>query len=381
MKTSLARARSKWSWVTRPDAGLVPYLEKLHFNLVGYGCTTCIGNSGPLPDEVAAAAVQKLTPTRNAAVLSGNQKFRRTHKFFGCERELSPASPPLVVAYALAGRVDLDLVNEPIGQDGSGKDVFLREILWPTPEEVQTAVKKSVRQEMFAKQYAEVFGGDAQWNSIHVPQGDLYDWSDKSTYIKRAPYFDEMSAENVRDYKNMRALAMLGDSITTDHISPALAGNIAADSCRCRKYLISLGVKPADFNTPMARAAEAIEVMVREYARQARSAVSKIKWRLEPKADGPLILLQRMTACSSTTPRCVTATSASRAGDRRRQGIRQRIVHATGRAPKACLLLGVRAVIAESFERIPSLKPARSAPGQSPPLEFVGRTDIANPWG
>ncbi len=336
VKTSLAPG-SKVVMDYLNDAGLVPYLEKLHFNLVGYGCTTCIGNSGPLPDEVAAAVQkEKLTV---ASVLSGNRNFEG--RINSLVRANYLASPPLVVAYALAGRVDVDLVNEAIGQDSSGKDVFLHE-LWPTPEEVQTAVKKSVRQEMFAKQYSEVFGGDQQWNSIHVPQGDLYDWSEKSTYIKRAPYFDEMSAENVRDYEKMRALAVLGDSITTDHISPA--GNIAVDSA-AGQYLISLGVKPADFDSYGARRGNH-EVMVRGTLANVR-----LRNQMAPGTEGG------WTTHLPSNDRLFIYDAAVRY---RQEGVPLVIVagkeYGSGSsrdwAAKGVLLLGVRAVIAESFERI-----------------------------
>ena len=336
VKTSLAPG-SKVVMDYLNDAGLVPYLEKLHFNLVGYGCTTCIGNSGPLPDEVAAAVQkEKLTV---ASVLSGNRNFEG--RINSLVRANYLASPPLVVAYALAGRVDMDLVNEPIGQDPSGHDVFLRD-LWPTPEEVQTAVKKSVRQEMFAKQYAEVFGGDQQWNSIHVPHGDLYDWSDKSTYIKRAPYFDEMSAENVRDYKSMRALAVLGDSITTDHISPA--GNIAVDSA-AGKYLVSLGVKPADFNSYGARRGNH-EVMVRGTLANVRlknqmAPGTEGGWTTHlPSNDRLFIYDAAMRYREERVPLVIVAGKEYGSGSSRDW------------AAKGVLLLGVRAVIAESFERI-----------------------------
>ena len=193
-----------------------------------------------------------------AAVLSGNRNF---------EGRVNPlvranylASPPLVVAYALAGRVDMDLVNEPLGEDKDGKAVYLRDI-WPTNQEVQAAVKKSVRREMFAKEYSQVFEGDAQWKAIKVPAGDRYQWDEASTYIKRAPYFDDLvnPATHVKDFSGVRALAVLGDSITTDHISPA--GNIAKDS-PAGHYLISLGVKPGDFNSYGARRGNH-EVMVR----------------------------------------------------------------------------------------------------------------------
>src|SRR6202789_846626 len=238
------------------DAGLTPYLEKLQFNLVGYGCTTCIGNSGPLPEDVASAVQkEKLTV---AAVLSGNRNF---------EGRVNPlvranylASPPLVVAYALAGRVDVDLANDAIGQDQKGADVFLRDI-WPSSEEVQAAVKTSVRAEMFHKQYSEVFQGDERWNSVQVPTGDLYEWTEKSTYVRKPPYFENMvdPKTSVKDLADLRVLAMLGDSVTTDHISPA--GNIPADS-PAGKFLIEHGVKPGDFNSYGARRGNH-EVMVR----------------------------------------------------------------------------------------------------------------------
>ncbi len=335
VKTSLAPG-SKVVMDYLNDAGLVPYLEKLHFNLVGYGCTTCIGNSGPLPDEVAAAVQSgKLTV---AAVLSGNRNFEG--RINSLVRANYLASPPLVVAYALAGRMDLDLVNEPIGQDGSGKDVFLREI-WPSTEEVQAAVKQSVHQEMFAKQYAEVFGGDAQWNSIHVPHGDLYAWSDKSTYIKRAPYFDEKAA-GIHDFEKMRTLALLGDSITTDHISPA--GNIAVDSA-AGKYLISLGVKPADFNSYGARRGNH-EVMVRGTLANVR-----LRNQMAPGTEGG------WTTHLPSNERMFIYDAAIKY---RGEGVPLMIIagkeYGSGSsrdwAAKGVLLLGVRAVIAESFERI-----------------------------
>src|SRR3954453_9594410 len=229
------------------DAGLVPFLEALNFHLVGYGCTTCIGNSGPLPETVAEAVQKEKLVV--AAVLSGNRNF---------EGRINPlvranylASPPLVVAYAIAGRVDIDLQSEPIGLDQKGKKVYLKDI-WPTTEEVNAAVKQSVRSEMFAKQYAEVFQGDAQWNGIHVPLGDIYEWEADSTYIKKPPYFDNMvdPTAPIQDMQGLRVLAMLGDSVTTDHISPA--GSIPVDS-PAGKYLIGLGVKACDFNSYGAR--------------------------------------------------------------------------------------------------------------------------------
>jgi aconitate hydratase len=338
VKTSLAPG-SKVVMDYLSDAGLLPYLEALQFHLVGFGCTTCIGNSGPLPDAVAAAVQkEKLTV---AAVLSGNRNF---------EGRVNPlvranylASPPLVVAYALAGRVDVDIANDPIGQDSSGRDVYLREI-WPTPEEVQTMVGKSVRREMFAKEYSEVFAGDAQWNSIRTAAGDLYDWTGKSTYIQRPPYFDKMAdpATNVRDMAGLRVLAMLGDSVTTDHISPA--GNIAVDSA-AGKYLISLGVKPADFNSYGARRGNH-EVMVRGTLANIRlrnqmAPGTEGSWTTHvPSGERMLIYDASVRYQGEGVPLLIIAGKEYGSGSSRDW------------AAKGVLLLGVRAVIAESFERI-----------------------------
>ncbi len=321
------------------DAGLVPFLEKLQFNLVGYGCTTCIGNSGPLPDEVAAAVQSgKLTV---ASVLSGNRNFEG--RINSLVRANYLASPPLVVAYALAGSVDIDLTKEPLGQDSSGKDVFLKEI-WPTPEEVRAMVEKSVRREMFAKQYSEVFGGDKQWNSIKIAAGDRFDWSDKSTYIKKAPYFDHLvdGVKQLGDMKNVRALAVLGDSVTTDHISPA--GNIAVDS-PAGKYLISLGVKPADFNSYGSRRGNH-EVMVRGTLANIRlrnqmAPGTEGGWTTHlPSNEKMFIYDASVKYIADGVPLLIIAGKEYGAGSSRDW------------AAKGVLLLGVRAVIAESFERI-----------------------------
>ena len=338
VKTSLAPG-SKVVMDYLTDAGLMPALEKLKFNLVGYGCTTCIGNSGPLPDEVAAGvAKEKLTV---AAVLSGNRNF---------EGRVNPlvkanylASPPLVVAYAIAGRVDLDLANEPLGQDPSGKNVFLRDI-WPSNEEVQAAVKKSVRREMFAKEYSEVFEGDASWRGIKVPQGDQYIWDDASTYIKRAPYFDAMvdPKTHVKDLHGLHTLVMVGDSVTTDHISPA--GNIAKDS-PAAQYLQSLGVKPADFNSYGARRGNH-EVMVRgTFAnirlRNQMAPGTEGGWtRYVPTGEQMSIYDASVKYQQNGTPLLVIAGKEYGTGSSRDW------------AAKGTLLLGVKAVIAESFERI-----------------------------
>ena len=336
VKTSLAPG-SKVVMDYLNDAGLVPYLEKLHFNLVGYGCTTCIGNSGPLPDDVAAAVQkEKLTV---AAVLSGNRNFEG--RINSLVRANYLASPPLVVAYALAGRVDVDLTREPLGKDSSGRDVFLREI-WPSPEEVRKIVEKSVRREMFAKEYAEVFGGDAQWNSIHVPEGDLYAWAGQSTYIKRAPYFDRMGDANLGDLRGVRVLALLGDSVTTDHISPA--GSIAVDS-PAGKYLISLGVKPADFNSYGSRRGNH-EVMVRGTLANVRlrnqmAPGTEGGWTTHlPSNERMFIYDASMRYQQEGVPLLIIAGKEYGSGSSRDW------------AAKGVLLLGVRAVIAESFERI-----------------------------
>src|SRR4051794_984380 len=242
VKTSLAPG-SKVVLDYLSDAGLMPYLERLNFHLVGYGCTTCIGNSGPLPDNVASAVTGgKLNV---AAVLSGNRNFEgRVNPLV---RSNYLASPPLVVAYAIAGRVDIDLTKEPLGKDPNGKKVYLKDI-WPSHDEVDAAVKASARTEFFEKEYAEVFAGDSNWSSLKVPTGSIYEWSDHSTYIKQPPYFETLvdPLTFVRDLTGLRVLAVLGDSVTTDHISPA--GSIPVDS-PAGKYLVSLDVKPSDFNS------------------------------------------------------------------------------------------------------------------------------------
>jgi len=338
VKTSLAPG-SKVVMEYLADAGLLPYLEELKFNLVGFGCTTCIGNSGPLPEEVGSVVIkEKLTV---AAVLSGNRNF---------EGRVNPlvranylASPPLVVAYALAGRVDMDLVNEPLGEDQAGKAVYLRDI-WPTNQEVQAAVKKSVRREMFAKEYSQVFEGDAQWKAIKFPAGDRYLWDEASTYIKRAPYFDDLvnPATHVKDFSGVRALAVLGDSITTDHISPA--GNIAKDS-PAGHYLISLGVKPGDFNSYGARRGNH-EVMVR-----GTLANIRLRNQMAPGTEGGWT-----THVPSNEVMFIYDASVKYQKD----GVPLLIIagkeYGSGSsrdwAAKGVLLLGVKAVIAESFERI-----------------------------
>jgi aconitate hydratase len=321
------------------DAGLTPYLEQLKFNLVGYGCTTCIGNSGPLPEPVADAVQKgKLTV---AAVLSGNRNFEG--RINSLVRANYLASPPLVVAYALAGRVDIDLASEPIGAGSNGQGVYLKDI-WPSPEEVQAVVKRSVRAEMFQKEYSEVFQGDDRWNSVKVPSGDQYEWSDKSTYIRKPPYFDNMvdPATSVKDLTGLRVLAMLGDSVTTDHISPA--GNIPADS-PAGKFLIAHGVKPGDFNSYGARRGNH-EVMVRGTFANIRlrnllAPGTEGGWTTHaPSGEKMFIYDASVKYQEEDTPLLIIAGKEYGSGSSRDW------------AAKGTLLLGVRAVIAESFERI-----------------------------
>ena len=221
-------------------SGLTPYLEKLGFNLVGYGCTTCIGNSGPLPAEVSAAVNEHDLSV--VSVLSGNRNF---------EGRINPdvkmnylASPPLVVAYALAGTMDIDLLTEPLGHDPAGEPVTLSDI-WPTDAEIQEVVTTAIASETFTREYADVFAGDEQWQTLHTPTGDTFEWDPRSTYVRKPPYFDGMKVtpSPVTDVTGARLLAILGDSVTTDHISPA--GSIKVDSPAGR-FLPSKGFRPRD---------------------------------------------------------------------------------------------------------------------------------------
>jgi aconitate hydratase len=255
VKTSLAPGSKVVADYYR-EAGLMPYLEQLKFHLVGFGCTTCIGNSGPVLESVSQAAQKENVVV--AGVLSGNRNF---------EGRINPlvkanylASPPLVVAYALAGTVDIDLTTDPLGRDSSGQPVYLRDI-WPSDEEVRSAVRSAVNPGMFQHEYAHAFDGDRNWQTLPVPTGGIYHWDERSTYIKKPPYFDAMADPNqpLADFHGMRVLALLGDSVTTDHISPA--GSIPKDGPAGR-YLIAQGVEPKDFNSFGARRGNH-EVMVR----------------------------------------------------------------------------------------------------------------------
>jgi aconitate hydratase len=320
-------------------AGLTPYLESLRFHLVGYGCTTCIGNSGPLSDPISKAI--KDNNLVAVSVLSGNRNF---------EGRINPlcranylASPPLVVAYALAGRMDLDIVKDPLGKDQGGKPVYLRDI-WPTPAEVEATMRSSVSSDMFRKEYADVFTGDEHWRALPIPEGDLYAWDSTSTYINHPPFFQDMPRKPValKDLTSLRALAVLGDSVTTDHISPA--GSIPADT-PAGKYLISRGVLPKDFNSYGARRGNH-EVMV-------RGTFANIRLRnlLAPGTEGGWTIHQpsgeKMSIYDAAVkyheqhvPLIVVAGKEYGSGSSRDW------------AAKGTALLGVRAVLAESFERI-----------------------------
>jgi aconitate hydratase len=338
VKTSLAPG-SKVVTDYLLKAGLTEYLDKLKFNLVGYGCTTCIGNSGPLPEAIGAAIKENNMVA--VAVLSGNRNFEgRIHPLV---RANYLASPPLVVAYALAGRMDVDLTTEPLGSDQEGKPVYLHEI-WPTPQEVEATVRQAVTQEQYKKQYAAVYDGDEHWKGMAVPVGDLYQWDAKSTYIKLPPYFENMSktAAPLADIHAARVLAILGDSITTDHISPA--GSIGADS-PAGKYLIANGVKAHEFNSYGARRGNH-EVMVR-----GTFANIRLKNQLAPGTEGGWTTCQPSGEQMSIYDASVKYREAGvpliiLAGKEYGSG------SSRDWAAKGPKLLGVRAVIAESYERI-----------------------------
>jgi aconitate hydratase len=337
VKTSLAPG-SKVVTEYFERAGLTPYLEQLGFHLVGYGCTTCIGNSGPLPEEISDAV--NAEDLAVVSVLSGNRNF---------EGRINPdvkmnylASPPLCVAYALAGTMDIDLLDEPLGRDKDGEDVYLKDI-WPSAEDVARTVEEAVQSDMFTASYGEVFAGDERWNSLDVPEGDRFAWADDSTYVRRPPFFDGLppEPEPIGDVEGARVLALLGDSVTTDHISPA--GAIKKDSPAAR-YLNEHGVENKDFNSYGSRRGNH-EVMM-------RGTFANIRLRntiAGRELIGGLTLLDgeelpiydaAIKYAQQGTPLVVLAGKEYGSGSSRDW------------AAKGTRLLGVRAVIAESFERI-----------------------------
>jgi aconitate hydratase len=338
VKTSLAPG-SKVVMEYYERAGLIPYLEELGFHLVGYGCTTCIGNSGPLPQEISDAVND--ADLAVVSVLSGNRNF---------EGRINPdvkmnylASPPLVVAYALAGTMDIDLLDQPLGKASDGEDVYLKDI-WPSAEEVARTVEEAVRSDMFTSSYGEVFEGDERWNSLEVPEGDRFEWDVRSTYVRKPPFFEDLPREPAPtgDIEHARVLALLGDSVTTDHISPA--GAIKKDS-PAAKYLNENRVERADFNSYGSRRGNH-EVMM-------RGTFANIRLRnlLAGRDDlvGGLTLYgdevmpiydAAMRYAEDGTPLVVLAGKEYGSGSSRDW------------AAKGTVLLGVRAVIAESFERI-----------------------------
>jgi len=337
VKTSLAPG-SKVVRDYLEKAGLLAYLEKLKFHIVGYGCTTCIGNSGPLPTEVSQAIEDKELVV--ASVLSGNRNFEG--RINSEVRANYLMSPPLVVAFALAGRIDIDLRKDPIGKGKDGEDVYLAD-LWPASREIDEAIQQSVTSEMFSKSYAEVFAGDERWRGLAVPKGQTYAWEKNSTYIRRAPYFNHMSVKPapVEEIKKARVLAVLGDSVTTDHISPA--GSIKKDG-PAGKYLQEHGVKPGDFNSYGSRRGNH-EVMVR-----GTFANVRLRNKLVASEGGYTRHLPTNTEMSifdasekyraDGTPLVILAGKEYGSGSSRDW------------AAKGPALLGVRAVIAESYERI-----------------------------
>jgi aconitate hydratase len=321
------------------QAGLTHYLDELGFQTVGYGCTTCIGNSGPLPEPISEAIAQGDLVV--CSVLSGNRNFEaRIHPEVKANYL---ASPPLVVAYALAGRMDVDLVEEPLGQDDDGNDVFLRDI-WPSAEEIQETISRAVQGEMFSRTYSDVFTGDPAWRELPVPEGDLFDWELDSTYVRRPPYFEGMSREpgQVEDIAGARCLVIVGDSVTTDHISPA--GAIKPDA-PAGKYLVEHGVERKDFNSYGSRRGNH-EVMVRGTFANVRLknlmvASSEGTWTVHiPSGEEMTIFEASERYLAEGTPLIVIAGKEYGSGSSRDW------------AAKGPRLLGVRAVIAESYERI-----------------------------
>ena len=366
VKTSLAPG-SKVVSEYLDKAGLTDYLEQLQFNLVGYGCTTCIGNSGPLPEEISKAVLD--ADLSVCSVLSGNRNFEgRIHP----EVKMNYlASPPLVVAYALAGRMDIDIFEEPLGEGSDGEPVYLRDI-WPTQQEINETVEQSVKSEMFTGSYGEVFEGDENWNGLDVPEGDRYAWDDNSTYVKLPPYFKDMPAEAPDSFQKIggaRILALLGDSVTTDHISPA--GSFREDS-PAGKYLVERGVERKDFNSYGSRRGNH-EVMMR-----GTFANVRLRNQLAPGTSGgytvhlpdgeeTTIFDAAMQYADEGVPLGVLAGKEYGSGSSRDW------------AAKGPRLLGVRFVIAESYERIHrsnlvgmGILPLQFADGQN--VESLGLT-------
>jgi aconitate hydratase len=340
VKTSMAPG-SKVVTDYYEKAGLWPYLEKLGYHLVGYGCTTCIGNSGPLAEEISAAVSQ--ADLSVVSVLSGNRNF---------EGRINPdvkmnylASPPLVIAYALAGTMDFDFENQPLGQDPNGTDVFLRDI-WPTAQDVQTTIDSAISQEMFTKDYADVFAGDERWRALPTPEGNTFEWDPQSTYVRKPPYFDGMrpDPDPVQDITGARVLALLGDSVTTDHISPA--GSIKEDT-PAGQYLRGHGVEKRDFNSYGSRRGNH-EVMIRgtfaniRLRNQLLDGVSGGYTRDFTQDGGPQAFIYdaAQNYADQGTPLVVLGGKEYGSGSSRDW------------AAKGTALLGVQAVIVQSYERI-----------------------------
>jgi aconitate hydratase len=366
VKTSLAPG-SKVVTEYLDKAGLTGYLEQLRFNLVGYGCTTCIGNSGPLPEEISKEVTEHDLAV--CSVLSGNRNFEgRIHP----EVKMNYlASPPLVVAYALAGRMDVDLLDEPLGEGSDGEPVYLRDI-WPTQEEIHRTIEESVKSEMFTRSYGEVFEGDDNWNALEVPTGVRYAWDPDSTYVRRPPYFEEMPADAPEGFETVqgaRVLALLGDSVTTDHISPA--GSFREDTPAGR-YLVERGFERRDFNSYGSRRGNH-EVMMR-----GTFANVRLRNRLAPGTEGGFTVHlpdgEQMT---------IFDAAMRYAGEGVPLGVLAGKEYGSGSsrdwAAKGPRLLGVRFVIAESYERIHrsnlvgmGVLPLQFAEGQS--VESLGLT-------
>ena len=338
VKTSLAPgSRSVARYYER--SGLSPYLDQLGFNLVGFGCTTCIGNSGPLPAPISRAIAEHELVT--CAVLSGNRNFEaRIHAEVKANYL---ASPPLVVAYALAGRMDVDLTSEPLARGANGEDVYLRDI-WPSAREISDTIASCVDKEVYGEAYRDIYSGDERWRALPVSQGQLFEWDESSTYVRRPPYFDGMSRRpgQIGDIEGARCLVVLGDSVTTDHISPA--GSIAADS-PAGAYLLEHGIERASFNSYGSRRGNH-EVMVRgTFAnvrlRNALVAGKEGSWTEHlPDAEEMSIFAASELYLAEKTPLIVLAGKEYGSGSSRDW------------AAKGPRLLGVRALIAESFERI-----------------------------